>query len=204
MFDKECLQRGVFVFVFLLVPHSLQGAVRQEAWEHCVRQCKECRCVVDFEKGRSLDCSCKHDKSGEGGVYSPDQRSLRDGRHGRLVHHFNETFKEDSSKSVAVIVDGDSLRSVLVLEAWAMADQAHLKQSLIPHAGKVASLANYRLPNRGKPMVYFDRDLKAAFHRSTKVTPGKGDYPDASPLLPTCKMRDLQRSLRDIKASCLT
>ena len=34
---------------------------------------------------------------------------------GRVVHHFTETFKKGSSKTVAVIVDGQSLRSVLVL-----------------------------------------------------------------------------------------
>ena len=33
---------------------------------------------------------------------------------GRLVHHYTETFKKGSSKTVAVLVDGESLRSVLV------------------------------------------------------------------------------------------
>ena len=56
---------------------------------------------------------------------------------GRLVHHYTETFKKGSSKTVAVLVDGESLRSVLVLEAWSAADQAHMKQALLPHAGKV-------------------------------------------------------------------
>ena len=54
-----------------------------------------------------------------------------------MVHHYTETFKKGSSKTVAVLVDGESLRSVLVLEAWSAADQAHMKQALLPHAGKV-------------------------------------------------------------------
>ena len=75
---------------------------------------------------------------------------------GRLVHHFNETFKKGPSKTVAVIVDGESLRSVLVLEAWSAADQAHMKQSLLPHAGKVVSVTNFKLQSKGRSLVYFD------------------------------------------------
>lgn len=106
---------------------------------------------------------------------------------GRLVHHFNETFKKGSSKTVAVIVDGESLRSVLVLEAWSAADQAHMNQSLLPHAGKVVSVTNFKLQSKGRSLVYFDRDLKVAFDKLTKVALGAGDYPTALPLLPNVK-----------------
>ena len=106
------------------------------------------------------------------GVHSPNQGPRDDAGRvseqicGRLVHHFTETFKKGSSKSVAVIVDGDALKSVLVLEAWSLADQAHMKQSLMPHAGiKVVSLTNFKLQTKSRSMVYFDRDVKNAMPR---------------------------------------
>ena len=96
-------------------------------------------------------------------------------------------FKKGSSKTVAVIVDGESLRSVLVLEAWSAADQAHMNQSLLPHAGKVVSVTNFKLQSKGRSLVYFDGDLKVAFDKLTKVALGAGDYPTALPLLPNVK-----------------
>ena len=48
---------------------------------------------------------------------------------GRLVHHYTETFKKGTSKSVAVLVDDNVLRSVLVLEAWSVADQTHMQNA---------------------------------------------------------------------------
>ena len=36
-------------------------------------------------------------------------------------------------------------------------------------------------------LVYFDRDLKVAFDKLTKVALGAGDYPTALPLLPNVK-----------------
>ena len=48
---------------------------------------------------------------------------------GRLVHHYTETFKKGTSKSVAVLVDDNALRSVLVLEAWSVADQTHMQNA---------------------------------------------------------------------------
>ena len=95
---------------------------------------------------------------------------------GRLVHHFTETFKKGSSKTVAVIVDGESLRSVLVLEAWSAQDQAHMNQSLLPHAGKVVSVTNFKVQSKGRSLVYFDRDLKVAFDKLTKVAPAWCQY----------------------------
>ena len=80
-----------------------------------------------------------------------------------------------------------SLRSVLVLEAWSAADQAHMNQSLLPHAGKVVSVTNFKLQSKGRSLVYFDRDLKVAFDKLTKVALGAGDYPTALPLLPNVK-----------------
>ena len=106
---------------------------------------------------------------------------------GRLVHHFTETFKKGSSKIVAVIVDGESLRSVLVLEAWSAVDQAHMQKSLLPHAGKVVSVTNFKLQSKGRSLVYFDRDLKVAFDKSTKVHLAAGEFPTALPLLPNVK-----------------
>ena len=106
---------------------------------------------------------------------------------GRVVHHFTETFKKGSSKTVAVIVDGDSLRSVLVLEAWALADQAHMKQTLFQYAGQVVSLTNFKLQSKGRSLVYFDRDLKMAFGKNTKVDLGTGEFPVTLPLLPNVK-----------------
>ena len=106
---------------------------------------------------------------------------------GRVVHHFTETFKKGSSKTVAVIVDGDSLRSVLVLEAWAFADQAHMKQTLFQYAGQVVSLTNFKLQSKGRSLVYFDRDLKMAFDKNTKVDLGTGEFPVTLPLFPNVK-----------------
>ena len=106
---------------------------------------------------------------------------------GRLVHHYTETFKKGSSKTVAVLVDGESLRSVLVLEAWSAADQAHMKQALLPHAGKVVCLTAFKAQSRGRSLVFFDRDLRVAFDKSTKVTVGTGEYPMTLPLLPQVK-----------------
>ena len=88
---------------------------------------------------------------------------------------------------MAVIVDGESLRSVLVLEAWSAADQAHMNQSFLPHAGKVVSVTNFKLQSKGRSLVYFDRDLKVAFDKLTKVVLGAGDYPTALPLPPNIK-----------------
>ena len=106
---------------------------------------------------------------------------------GRVVHHFTETFKRGSSKTVAVIVDGQSLRSVLVLEAWSLADQGHMKQTLIQYAGQVVSISNFKLQSKGRSLVYFDRDLKVAFDKNTTVKLSTGDFPDALPLLPNVK-----------------
>ena len=106
---------------------------------------------------------------------------------GRVVHHFTETFKRGSSKTVAVIVDGQSLRSVLVLEAWSVADQGHMKQTLIQYAGQVVSISNFKLQSKGRSLVYFDRDLKVAFDKNTTVKLSTGDFPDALPLLPNVK-----------------
>jgi len=88
---------------------------------------------------------------------------------------------------VAVIVDGESLRSVLVLEAWSAADQAHMNQSFLFHAGKVVSVTNFKLQSKGRSLVYFDRYLKVAFNKLTKVALGAGNYPTALPLLPNVK-----------------
>ena len=124
---------------------------------------------------------------------------------GRLVHHFTETFKKGSSKTVAVIVDGESLRSVLVLEAWSAQDQAHMNQSLLPHAGKVVSVTNFKVQSKGRSLVYFDRDLKVAFDKLTKVALGAGDYPTALPLLPNVKDATLlQWFLHGVNRSCAT
>eukprot|EP00435_Cladocopium_sp_Y103_P049826 s1794_g15.t1 len=106
---------------------------------------------------------------------------------GRLVHHYTEIFKKGSSKTVAVLVDGESLRSVLVLEAWSAADQAHMKQALLPHAGQVVCLTAFKAQSRGRSLVFFDRDLRVAFDKSTKVTLGTGEYPMKLPLLPQVK-----------------
>ena len=48
---------------------------------------------------------------------------------GRLVHHYTQTFKKGTSKSVAVLVDDNALRSVLVLETWSVADQTHMQNA---------------------------------------------------------------------------
>ena len=74
-------------------------------------------------------------------------------------------------------MDGDSLRSVLVLEAWALADQAHMKQTLFPHAGQVVKLTNFKLQSKGRSLGYFDRDLKVAFDKNSKVDLGTGECP---------------------------
>jgi len=69
---------------------------------------------------------------------------------GRLVHHYTETFKKGTSKSVAVLVDDNALRSVLVLEAWSVADQTHMQNALLKHAGEVVCLTNFKVQSRGR------------------------------------------------------
>ncbi len=75
-------------------------------------------------------------------------------------------------------IDGDSLRSVLVLEARSA-------------GGKVVSVTHFKLQSKGRSLVYFDRDLKVACDKSTKVTLGTGDSPTAYPLLPNVKKATL-------------
>ena len=84
------------------------------------------------------------------------------------MHHYTETFKKGSSKIAAVIVNDQSLRSALVLEAWSAADQGHMQTTLLPLAGKVVCLTNFKVQSRGRSLVFFDRDLRVAFDKSTK------------------------------------
>ena len=48
-------------------------------------------------------------------------------------------------------------------------------------------MTNFKLQSKGRSLVYFDRDLKVAFDKLTKVALGAGDYPTALPLLPNVK-----------------
>ena len=73
---------------------------------------------------------------------------------GRLVYYYSETFKKGTSKSVAVIVDADALRSVLVLEAWSAADQAHMQKNLFVLSGQVVCLSNLKVQSRGRSLVF--------------------------------------------------
>eukprot|EP00438_Fugacium_kawagutii_P007268 Skav211173 [mRNA] locus=scaffold1363:250458:252107:- [translate_table: standard] len=59
-----------------------------------------------------------------------------------------------------------------------------MKQSLLPHAGKVVSVTNCKVQSKGRSLVYFDRDLKIAFDKMTKVGLSEGEFPLALPLLP--------------------
>ena len=106
---------------------------------------------------------------------------------GRLVHHYTEMFKKGTSKSVAVLVDDNALRSVLVLEAWSVADQTHMQNALLKHAGEVVCLTNFKVQSRGRSLVFFDRDLRVAFDKSTKVSVGTGNYPTQLPPVPQVK-----------------
>ena len=86
-----------------------------------------------------------------------------------------------------MIVDDNALRSVLVLEAWSAAEQAHMQNVLFKHAGEVVSLSNFKVQGRGRSLVFFDRDLRVAFDKSTKVTVATGNYPTQLPLVPQVK-----------------
>lgn len=64
-----------------------------------------------------------------------------------------------SNIRVAVIVDGDSLRSLLLLEPCSAV--VHMKQSLIADAGKIATHHFQGAGRTGRWLVYFDCDLKS-------------------------------------------
>ncbi len=87
-------------------------------------------------------------------------------------------------------MDNDkALKGVLVLEAWAAADQAHMAKCVKPHVGKVVSFQNSKIQSGGKTLVFFDVSVKMAFDTQTKITICKEDeqYPRELPVLPDVK-----------------
>ena len=103
-----------------------------------------------------------------------------------------EVLKSGCQKAIAVMVDKDkkfALKSVLVHEAWAPADQARMRQILTPLQGKVVSITNAKIVPRHKSCVFFDASIKAAFDLYTAVAecPDDDSYPTQLPVLPNLK-----------------
>ena len=77
---------------------------------------------------------------------------------GRVLFVHTEVLKSGCQKAIAVMVDKDkkfALKSVLVHEAWAPADQARMRQILTPLQGKVVSITNAKIVPRQKSCVFF-------------------------------------------------
>ena len=100
-----------------------------------------------------------------------------------------ETLKGGKEKTVATIVDKDKsrpLKGVLVLEAWAPADQSHMRKHLQPHVGKVTTS---KIQSRGRTLVYFDVCAKIAYDTQTNINAAEEDVecPKTFPELPDIK-----------------
>ncbi|CAE8689896.1 unnamed protein product [Polarella glacialis] len=109
---------------------------------------------------------------------------------GRIVKMYVEVLRSGREKTMAVIGDaGNTLRSVLVLESWSVADQATMKKLVFPSEGKIVSFTNSRLQGKGRTLVYFDSDVKMCLDAATKKTVCEEDatYPTELPLLPEVK-----------------
>ena len=111
---------------------------------------------------------------------------------GRVLFVHTEVLKSGCQKAIAVMVDKDkkfALKSVLVHEAWAPADQARMRQILTPLQGKVVSITNAKIVPRHKSCVFFDASIKAAFDQYTAVAecPDDDSYPTQLPVLPNLK-----------------
>ena len=108
---------------------------------------------------------------------------------GRVLFVHTERHKSGSGKVIAVMVDKDAkfaLKSVLVHEAWAPADQVRLQKPFKPLEGKVVSITNAKIVPRGKSIVFFDTAIKSAFDQQTNVAecPEDDDYPQTLPVMP--------------------
>ena len=88
------------------------------------------------------------------------------------------------SKVVAAIVDkANKLQSVLVLEAWADADQKAATTHIIGNIGKIVTISNAKIVSKGRSLVYFDREFKLHFdvHTMVAVMPEDTDFPKQLP-----------------------
>ena len=111
---------------------------------------------------------------------------------GRVLFVHTERLKSGSEKVIAVMVDKDTkfaLKSVLVHEAWAPADQVRLQKTFKPLEGKVVSITNAKIVPKGKSIVFFDTAIKSAFDQHTNVAecPEDDDYPQTLPVMPNLK-----------------
>ena len=111
---------------------------------------------------------------------------------GRLMFVHTEVLRTGSEKTIAVMVDKDqkfALKSVLVHEAWTPADQAHMRKALKPCEGKVVSITNARITNKGRSIVFFDASIKSCWDTKTEVAvcPEDTSYPEHLPVLPDLK-----------------
>ena len=111
---------------------------------------------------------------------------------GRVIFVHTEVLKSGCEKAIAVMVDKDkkhALKSVLVHEAWAPADQARMRKILKPLEGKVVSITNAKIVPRNKSCVFCDTSIKAAFDLHTVVAECSEDdsYPTRLPVLPNLK-----------------
>ena len=111
---------------------------------------------------------------------------------GRVLFVHTERHKSGSGKVIAVMVDKDAkfaLKSVLVHEAWAPADQVRLQKTFKPLEGKVVSITNAKIVPKGKSIVFFDTAIKSAFDQHTNVAecPEDDEYPHTLPPMPNLK-----------------
>ena len=108
---------------------------------------------------------------------------------GRLLFVKTERLNSGSEKVIAVMVDKNKkfeLKSVLVHEAWAPADQARLRRSFKSLEGKVVSITHAKIVPKAKTSVFFDSCVKSAFDQYTTVAecPEDDSYPTQLPVLP--------------------
>ena len=111
---------------------------------------------------------------------------------GRLLFVHTEVLRSGCEKAIAVMVDKDTkfaLKSVLVHEAWAPADQARMRKILTPLEGKVVSITNAKIVPRQTSLVFFDTSIKSVFDQHTVVAecPDDDSYPTQLPVLPNAK-----------------
>ena len=109
---------------------------------------------------------------------------------GRVILCHTEILRSSKTKGMAIIVDNSNkLQGVLVLEAWSDADQMHMKKTILANVGKVITITNAKIANKGRTTVYFDKELKMSFDKDTIVKKAAEDasFPTELPALPDVK-----------------
>ena len=109
---------------------------------------------------------------------------------GRVILCHTEILRSSKTKGMAIIVDNSNkLQGVLVLEAWSDADQMHMKKTILANVGKVITITNAKIANKGRTTVHFDKELKMSFDKDTIVKKAAEDasFPTELPALPDVK-----------------